>query len=129
MHSPFLLLIRIPDRFNLALQGNVAHTGFIPASISFPDPVNVSWVEPDKTETPIGWLKLDSLHASSKRATINQTETPFNIGDEAAFSRFTAFMITSPSFTWKLHSSNLRVQAAKVAQSSVYRQELSNLSV
>ncbi|KAJ6607775.1 hypothetical protein B0H10DRAFT_2227490 [Mycena sp. CBHHK59/15] len=101
------------NSFDLAMQGTVAHTGVISATISFPDPVNVSWIQQDGTETPLGWLQLDTLHAKSKRATINQTATPFTISNETAFALFAAHMITDQNFTWRLSSSNLRVQALK----------------
>ncbi|KAJ7209536.1 hypothetical protein GGX14DRAFT_451849 [Mycena pura] len=102
------------NSFMLALQGNVAHTGFIPATISFPDPVNVSWIPSDGSpEVSIGYLALDTLHAHSKRATINQTATPFTITNETAFALFSTHLITDQKFTWRLTSSNLRVQAAK----------------
>lgn len=96
------------------MQGTVAHTGIIPATISFPDPVNVSWVPSDgSAEVPLGWLSLDTLHAKSHRATINQTASPFTILNETAFGLFAEHMITDQNFTWRLQSSNLRVQAAK----------------
>ncbi|KAJ7874667.1 hypothetical protein B0H14DRAFT_3551962 [Mycena olivaceomarginata] len=102
------------DSFLLAMQGNVAHTGGIAASISFPDPVNVSWVPNDGgPQVDLGYLKLDTLHAKSKRATINQTATPFIITNQSAFGLFAAHMITDQNFTWRLHSTNLRVQALK----------------
>jgi hypothetical protein len=95
------------------MQGTVTHTGIISASISFPDPVNVSWVQIDKPDVPLGYLVLDTLHAHSKRATINQTATPFTISNPDGFSLFAAYLITGNNFTWRLHSSNLRVQALK----------------
>ncbi|KAJ7928639.1 hypothetical protein B0H13DRAFT_1968281 [Mycena leptocephala] len=101
------------NSFNLAMQGTVTHTGIISASISFPDPVNVSWVQIDKPDVPLGYLVLDTLHAHSKRATINQTATPFTISNPDGFSLFAAYLITGNNFTWRLHSSNLRVQALK----------------
>jgi len=63
-------------------------------------------------EIPIGYMSLSTLHASNKRATINDTTT-FYITDQDAFGRFTSFMITSQNFTWKLQSYNLNVQAMK----------------
>ncbi|KAJ7072466.1 hypothetical protein C8F01DRAFT_1299136 [Mycena amicta] len=100
------------NSFMLAMQGNVAHTGFIPASIAFQEPVNVSWVK-DGVDIPVGYLSLDDLHAHGKRAVINQTATPFTIANDTAFSLFSAHLITDKNFTWRLSSSNLRVQASK----------------
>jgi hypothetical protein len=53
-----------------------------------------------------------TLHARNKRAVINQTQ-PFTIVNQTAFSEFTRFMITSQTFSWRLKSDNLQVQAVK----------------
>ncbi|KAH0589321.1 hypothetical protein H2248_005083 [Termitomyces sp. 'cryptogamus'] len=98
--------------FQLSLQGNVTHTGIISSKIEFTEPVNVSWFEDDFTETPIGTLGFDTLFAKDKRALINTT-TAFTITDEDAFGRFSARLITSQNFTWRLTSSSLKVQALK----------------
>ncbi|KAG5646292.1 hypothetical protein DXG03_003889 [Asterophora parasitica] len=92
----------------------VTHTGIISATIEFLDPVDVSWIEDDDTETPIGTMVLSKLSARSKhkRAVINDNTT-FTITDEAAFGRFSGHLITAQNFTWRLKSSNLRVQALK----------------
>ena len=55
---------------------------------------------------------MDPLFAKQKRATIDQSST-FEIQDQAAFGQFTAAMITQPSFTWRLKSEQLRVNALK----------------
>ncbi|KAJ7647487.1 hypothetical protein FB45DRAFT_200334 [Roridomyces roridus] len=99
--------------FDIALSGNVAHTGSVHAKIQFDKPVNVSWVRDGEPDIPLGWLSLDTLHTTNKRATINQTATPFTIANETAFGLFTAHMITDQNFTWRLESSHLRVQAVK----------------
>jgi len=57
-------------------------------------------------------MSLSTISAKNKHAIINQTST-FMISDQDAFGRFTAYMITAPSFTWRLTSDNLRVQAMK----------------
>ncbi|KAE9401586.1 hypothetical protein BT96DRAFT_918717 [Gymnopus androsaceus JB14] len=100
------------DSFSLALEGSVSHTGIIPAKIQFTEPVDVSWVQQNGTEVPIGQMNLGEISASHKRATINQTTT-FQITNQSAFGQFAGDMITSSSFQWRLQSSNLRVQAAK----------------
>lgn len=72
-----------------------------------PDP------DADKTGIKLGHTTpFSELHASHKRAKIDQVQT-FTIENQTAFSAFTRFMITSPSFSWRLHSNNLRVQALK----------------
>ncbi|KDQ27871.1 hypothetical protein PLEOSDRAFT_1112748 [Pleurotus ostreatus PC15] len=99
------------NTFQLALQGNVAHTGIINARIEFKNPVRVTWLDGDN-EVPIGVMNLSPLSTMNKRATINDT-TVFNITDEAAFGRFAGQMITAQNFTWRLESENLHVQALK----------------
>ncbi|KAF4598358.1 hypothetical protein EYR38_006760 [Pleurotus pulmonarius] len=99
------------NTFQLALQGNVAHTGVINARIEFKNPVRVTWLDGDD-EVPIGMMNLSPLSTKNKRATINDT-TVFNITDEAAFGRFAGQMITAQNFTWRLESENLHVQALK----------------
>lgn len=61
-------------------------------------------------------MNFEALSAKHKRATINQTTT-FEIGDEDAFGRFAGHMITASSFTWRMRSNNLHVQAAKFPMS------------
>jgi hypothetical protein len=98
--------------FTLALQGLVTHTGIIPGRVQFTNPINVSWVQDDQTETPIGSFTLDTLYARNKRALVNQTTT-FQITDEEAFGTFAGHMITASNFTWRLTSDNLHVRAAQ----------------
>ncbi|KAF9047294.1 hypothetical protein BJ165DRAFT_1464966 [Panaeolus papilionaceus] len=100
------------NTFELALQGNVFNTGIISAKIEFTKPTDIDWVEPDGTQTRLGSMVLQTLNAKHKRAVINQTVT-FDITDEAAFGRFSSYLITSPNFTWHLRSEDLRVQALK----------------
>lgn len=80
----------------------------------FTEATNVSWVENATTETPLGFMLLQELSASHKRAVINQTDITFNITDQAAFGRFSEQLITSQNFTWRLQSDNLHVRALKL---------------
>ncbi|THV03542.1 hypothetical protein K435DRAFT_962414 [Dendrothele bispora CBS 962.96] len=100
------------DSFTLSLQGLVTHTGIIPGRVQFTNPINVSWVQDDQTETPIGSFTLDTLYARNKRALVNQTTT-FSITDTEAFGEFAGHMITASNFTWRLVSENLHVRAAQ----------------
>ncbi|KAF8135624.1 hypothetical protein EV363DRAFT_1429344 [Boletus edulis] len=97
--------------FQLFMQGTVAHTGIFAAVISFPTPVNVSWIN-GSTKVPLGYMRLSTLYAKNKRATLNDTTT-FYITDQNAFGRFTSAMITSQNFTWQLENYDLTVQAEK----------------
>lgn len=56
--------------------------------------------------------RFNKLTTKDKRARIDQNQT-VTIVNQTAFSEFTRFMITSPSFSWRLASQKLRVQAAK----------------
>ncbi|KAK0241921.1 hypothetical protein EDD85DRAFT_820884 [Armillaria nabsnona] len=100
------------NTFNLALTGAITHTGIISARIEFTKPTNVFWVQDNGTETPIGAMWLHTLHATNKRAEVNE-QTVFNISDEDAFGRFAQHMITATNFTWRLSSDDLKVQAVK----------------
>ncbi|EJD03283.1 uncharacterized protein FOMMEDRAFT_168292 [Fomitiporia mediterranea MF3/22] len=97
--------------FNLTMQGIVSHAGIFSAKITFTRPINVTWLIND-TEIALGTMSLQPIFAKHKRATIDQT-TAFTIVDEAAFGTFTETMITQPNFTWRLHSTGLRVNALK----------------
>ncbi|KII92866.1 hypothetical protein PLICRDRAFT_102438 [Plicaturopsis crispa FD-325 SS-3] len=99
------------DTFQLGLNGVVTHTGIFSATIEFQEPLNVSWVYGDEV-IPIGTMPMQTIHAHSKRAYINETTT-FSITDQDAFGKFAAYMITAEAFTWRLHTSSLRVQAMK----------------
>lgn len=90
----------------------MTHTGIISARIQFTKPIQVSWVQDNGTESPIGVMELSELHASHKRATVDQV-TQFNITDEDMFGVFAGHMITAKNFTWRLQSDSLHVQAAK----------------
>ncbi|TFY72142.1 hypothetical protein EVG20_g865 [Dentipellis fragilis] len=99
------------NSFTLGMNGLVTHTGIFSATISFPEPLNVSWVNGDE-EVPLGYFGLQPLSAKNKRAYINQT-TDFTVADQDAFGRFTQFMITSDKFTWRLTSNNLAARALR----------------
>ncbi|KXN90203.1 hypothetical protein AN958_04693 [Leucoagaricus sp. SymC.cos] len=104
------------DSFTLQFQGNVTHTGIISATIKFTEPIDVFWLkDPDNDPDgiQIGTSEaFDELHAIHKRAKIDQTKL-FTIVNQTTFSEFTRFMITSETFSWRLSSKNLRVQALK----------------
>ncbi|THH12496.1 hypothetical protein EW146_g7640 [Bondarzewia mesenterica] len=97
--------------FTLQMDGLVTHTGIFSASIVFPKPLNISWVDGDQ-EVPLGSFSLQPLSARKKRAYINQT-TNFDISDQDAFGRFAAAMITQQNFTWRLESNDLSVRALR----------------
>ncbi|KAJ3518119.1 hypothetical protein NLJ89_g70 [Agrocybe chaxingu] len=102
----------VNNSFGLTMEGYVYNTGIFSAKIQFTEPTNVSWIESDGTETPLGYMQIHDLSAKHKRAVINDT-TVFHIIDEEAFGRFSGSLITSQNFTWRLVSYNLRVQALK----------------
>ncbi|KAF5320993.1 hypothetical protein D9619_001399 [Psilocybe cf. subviscida] len=78
----------VNSSFSLQLEGVVCNTGIIPAKIMFTEPTEVFWVEDETTQTKLGSMMLQTLHAKHKRAYINQTNVLFNIVDEPAFGRF-----------------------------------------
>lgn len=82
----------------------------------FTEPIAIFWLkdpEHDSEGVQIGTTPpFTELHARHKRAVIDQTQS-FTIVNPTAFSEFTQFMITSETFSWRLSSNNLRVQALK----------------
>lgn len=72
------------DSFILNMTGVVTHTGIFSAVITFTKPMNVTWIdgEPDSdNKRPLGYMSLDALHASHKRATLNQ-QSMFYVTDQ-----------------------------------------------
>ena len=72
-------------------------------------------------------MELHDLKTSGnkKLGAINDTTT-FQIRDEDAFGRFSAYLITAKNFTWRLESKNLRVRAASfpVAKGIKFKKDL-----
>jgi hypothetical protein len=77
----------------------------------FTEPAQVYWLENSTTQTYLGTVQLHDLSASNKRASIND-KTSFKVSDEDAFGRFSAGLITSNNFTWRLVSNQLKVRAS-----------------
>jgi hypothetical protein len=115
--------IRDPSNssFTLAMKGLVTGTGAIPATISFPDPVDVTWVadygSDKEREVHLGTMNLPDLEASNGQASIDAV-TQFNIDDTAAFGEFSKVMINDQQFTWRLKSNSLKAQALKFPQAT-----------
>jgi hypothetical protein len=108
------------NSFQFQMVVEVTHAGFIPATIEFTEPVNVYW-DKDGNLTQLGLVdQFDNIKASHGHASINLS-APFQITDEEAFGQFTSYMITSPSFTWRIQSENLRVHALKFPVASGIR--------
>ena len=97
-------------RFNLSLNAWVSHTGIIPATARFNEPISVAWTNSTGDQVHLGSFFLRSLASKNKRAYINET-LPFTIEDEAAFLQFISAVITQPNFTWHLASKKIDVRA------------------
>ncbi|KAF8314052.1 hypothetical protein DL93DRAFT_2167525 [Clavulina sp. PMI_390] len=111
-------IVRNPTNtsFELTLISNIFHTGHIPATLYFQQPVHIFWVQGaladlNETETKVGTVSLQPIHASGL-ARVNQTIT-FNIEDEELFGEFTQALITQDEFTWRLKTESIRVNALK----------------
>lgn len=97
--------------FGLTLNGQVKKTGIFPAKISFPNPVDVYWINPDNNEElHLGHFPLSYIGAAAGHARINQ-ETFFTIDDLAGFSRFSQYLITQEEFTWRLRTHEVTAKA------------------
>ncbi|KAI0321180.1 hypothetical protein OF83DRAFT_1280620 [Amylostereum chailletii] len=98
--------------FTLGINGYVTHTGIFSASIQFPEPIDIFWLN-GTDEIHIGRTRFTPLSSKNKLAFINQT-TSFDVADEDAFGSFTQSMITTENFTWILRTPNLAVRALKL---------------
>ena len=117
-----IILSLVCSHVNISVK--VAYAGIFSAQIILTQPLRVSWVN-GSDEIPIGEFTLEPLKAKKRRAYLNQT-TEFSVTDQEAFGRFTQYMITSSSFTWRLRSDQLNVRALKfpVSKGLSYKKDL-----
>ncbi|KXS20958.1 hypothetical protein M427DRAFT_41124 [Gonapodya prolifera JEL478] len=87
------------DGFTLRVVGKIENTGFLPAHIVVPDPVQVSWQGQNMISLP-----LDPIDATpGVGATINST-VDAKILDATAFATFAKQMLLVESFDWRLQA-------------------------
>ncbi|GJJ75482.1 hypothetical protein EMPS_07840 [Entomortierella parvispora] len=90
---------------DIAMVGNMEHTGPFSADISFPDTVYVSWngIELGTTDIP-GTSKASGGHGSLNLA------SSFIVTNATAFTEFSSYMLNADSFVWHLQG-KLNVKA------------------
>ncbi|KAI8814501.1 hypothetical protein BJ742DRAFT_703861 [Cladochytrium replicatum] len=96
--------------FPLKTIGRIANTGPLTASISFDQPVTVSWLKPDNSTLTLGTLPLPAITAVPAGADLN-IEGRFAISSVSNFAQFTGYMLKSKSFTWVITSESVTVNA------------------
>ncbi|KAF9421486.1 hypothetical protein BGZ94_008824 [Podila epigama] len=80
----------------MAMDGALGKTGPFPATIKFPEPIEVYY-----NEALLGSMTLQDTKASGGKGALLDT-TVFTIKDEAAFGSFSADMMNQAKFTWVL---------------------------
>ncbi|WFD23341.1 hypothetical protein MEQU1_002030 [Malassezia equina] len=103
------------DSFHLTLEGQVKKAGVFPAQLYFNAPVHVFWNTPPIDDQPmeeleLGVFPLDRVGVAAGHGRLKQL-TIFNITNQQAFGEFTKFMVTQPSFTWRLKCDNVHIKA------------------
>ncbi|KAF8984175.1 hypothetical protein BGZ46_008689 [Entomortierella lignicola] len=86
-----------PSAMDIAMQGDMYHTGPFHAEISFPGSVSVSWngIELGTTEIP------GTSTASGGHGTLN-LQSSFSVTNSSAFSEFSSYMLNAETFIWHL---------------------------
>lgn len=100
------------DSMTLTIEGQVMKAGVFPAQLYFREPVYVKWVTPppELKEVVLGNMTLDRIGVAANHGRIKQVTT-FHVMDKEAFAKFSVFLITKESFTWRLICNNLHVEA------------------
>ncbi|KAI1319700.1 hypothetical protein EDD11_003394 [Mortierella claussenii] len=94
-----------PTSMDIAMQGQMEHTGPFHAEISFPGIVVVKWngIELGTTEIP------GTSTASGGHGTLNLQST-FNVTNSTGFTEFSSYMLNAETFVWHLEG-RLNVKA------------------
>lgn len=95
------IMITSPTNTNMkmTMDGELTNTGPFPATIKFPDPIEVYY-----NDALLGSMRLPDTKASGGSGKLN-AEATFDISDATAFGSFSGDMMNNPSFVWKLKSS------------------------
>ncbi|SHO78091.1 Uncharacterized protein MSYG_2433 [Malassezia sympodialis ATCC 42132] len=103
------------DSFYLTLEGQVKKAGVFPAQLYFNAPVHIFWNSPPTDEQPmeeleLGNMRLDRIGVAAGHGRLKQL-TKMNITNQQGFAEFTKFLVTQPSFTWRLKCDNVHIKA------------------
>ncbi|KAJ3131312.1 hypothetical protein HK100_006524 [Physocladia obscura] len=90
--------------FTIVSAGNVTNAGSVNADISFPDPVTVSWIQPNGSDLPLGTITLSPISANGGFGNVS-LDTLFLVTDAAAFGKFATYMIQGTVWVWRLTGS------------------------
>ncbi|WFD26547.1 hypothetical protein MNAN1_001530 [Malassezia nana] len=103
------------DSFHLTMEGQVKKAGVFPAQLYFNAPVHVFWNTPPTDDQPmkevqLGTFPLARIGVAAGHGRLKQL-THFTITDQEAFVEFTKYMVTQPSFTWRLKCDDVHIEA------------------
>ncbi|KAF9355180.1 hypothetical protein BGX26_006889 [Mortierella sp. AD094] len=87
------------NSLTMSMDGTLGNTGPFPATIKFPQPIDVYY-----NDVLLGSMSLPDTKASGGKGALNVPEATFNINDEAAFGNFSVDMLNNDKFTWVLKS-------------------------
>jgi hypothetical protein len=87
-------------------RDHFSQAGFLDATLSFPDPVNLFWTNvPDKPDVLLATVNLPDMSVSGaapKSGVLELQNVKVSIVDVEAMGRFSSFLIKGDSFSWRL---------------------------
>ncbi|KAG0240246.1 hypothetical protein BGW41_007085 [Actinomortierella wolfii] len=92
-------------KMTVAMKGKMENTGPFHAEITFPEPVTVSW-----NGAVLGTTTIPGKSSASGGSGDLDVVSDFTVTDATKFAEFSAFMLNSESFVWKLEG-KLNVKA------------------
>ncbi|KAF9103770.1 hypothetical protein BGX27_010386 [Mortierella sp. AM989] len=87
------------NSLTMAMDGTLGNTGPFPATIKFPEPIEVYY-----KDVLLGSMSLPDTKASGGKGSLNVPQAVLNINDESAFGSFAVDMMNNEKFTWVLKS-------------------------
>lgn len=105
----------VNDGFDVSLRGSLGVTAPADAYISFPEPINIDW-----QGGKIAEISLPPICSAASVGVPNlQTSGRLTITNQARFTDFAEFILKNPSFTWRIYSDKVVVQAVGITFSNV----------
>ncbi|KAJ3850500.1 hypothetical protein EV368DRAFT_84496 [Lentinula lateritia] len=95
------------EGFSLTLKGSLTNTGPLDASITFTEPLEVTW-----EGRQIATISLPPICAAANAGVPDyETDATLSITDLDQFTNFATFLLHNPSFSWTISSSKVQLVA------------------
>lgn len=105
----------VNDGFDVSLKGSLGVKAPADAYISFPNSINVDW-----QGSKIAEISLPPICSAAGVGVPNlMTKGHLTITNQDRFTNFAEYILKNPSFTWRIYSSNVTVQAVGITFSNV----------